>query len=106
MPSPALHTAIAGRPQAGLLAASLPDLHLQVAVLLRDLQLPAALARHALDVALQDLLVDARPLHTDDWLTLVRRARALSSERVADALAGATTAAGPLSPVTTNRRMP
>jgi hypothetical protein len=84
----------------------LPDLNLRVAVLLHELQLPAALAKVVLESALYDLLADVRPIHPDDWLAVVRRARALSRERVADSLAAVTASAGPLSLVPSARRLP
>jgi hypothetical protein len=46
--------------------------------------------------ALFDLLTDVSPMHFDDWLTIVRRARAVPRERIEDYLAGVTAAAGPL----------
>jgi hypothetical protein len=105
LPPPGLNTALVGRHQIAVLPAAVPDLNLRVAVLLHELQMPAALAKPVLDVALYDLLADVRPLHTDDWLTVVRRARALSRERVEDALAAVTASAGPLSLVRSARRL-
>lgn len=103
---PGLHTALAGRPQMGLVGALVPDLNLRVAELLRELQLPAALAREVLEVALYDLFATVQPLHDDDWLAVVRGAQALSAERVADALAAVTAHAGPLSVADAARRTP
>jgi hypothetical protein len=96
LPRPGLQTAVVGRHHLGLLPATIPDLNLRVAVVLHELQLPAALARKVLDAALYDLLTDVSPTHFDDWLTIVRRARAVSRERIEDYLAGVTAAAGPL----------
>jgi hypothetical protein len=96
VPRPGLHTAIIGRHQLGLLPFTVPDLNLRVAVVLHELQLPAPLARKVLDAALYDLLTDVSPMHFDDWLTIVRRARAVPRERIEDYLAGVTAAAGPL----------
>jgi hypothetical protein len=86
-----------GRPQLGLMATVVPDLHLQVAILLRELQLPAAIARSVLTAAVQDFIDEARTTDANDWIGLVRAAQALSRERVEDYVAGAT-AYGPLIP--------
>jgi hypothetical protein len=86
-----------GRPQLGLMATVVPDLHLQVAILLRELQLPAAIARSVLSAAVQDFIDEARTTDANDWLGLVRATQALSRERVEDYVAGAT-ASGPLVP--------
>jgi hypothetical protein len=106
VPSPAARTGLVGRHQFGILPAMVPDLNLRVAVLLHELQLPAALARQVLESALYDFLADVRPLHADDWLAIVRRAQELSRERLADALAAVTASTGPLSPVPSARRLP
>jgi hypothetical protein len=86
-----------GRPQLGLMATVLPDLHLQVAILLRELQLPAAIARSVLTAAVQDFIDEARPTDANDWIGLVRATQTLTRERVEDYVAGAT-AYGPLIP--------
>jgi hypothetical protein len=86
-----------GRPQLGLMATVVPDLHLQVAILLRELQLPAAIARSVLTAAVQDFIDEARPTDANDWLGLVRATQTLTRERVEDYVAGAT-AYGPLVP--------
>jgi hypothetical protein len=65
-----------GRPQLGLIATAVPGLNLRVAVLLHDLQLAAGLAKSVLSVAVQELIDRARPSDADDWLTVVRAARA------------------------------
>ncbi len=88
-----------GRPQLGLMAATIPDLNLHVAIMLRDLQLPAAIAKAVLTAAVQDFIDEVRPTDFNDWLTLVRTARAVSRERIEDYVA-AVTASGPLIPAT------
>ena len=88
-----------GRPQLGLTASGMADLHLHVAMMLKELQLPAALAKVVLSAAVQDFLDEVKPTDDADWLTLVRAARALTRERIEDYIAGAT-AAGPLVPDT------
>ena len=89
---------MARRPQLGLTAAVVGDLNLHVAVMLKQLQLPAALARVILGAAAQDFIDSVRPTDPGDWLTLVRSARTLPRERMEDYVAAAT-ASGPLIPV-------
>jgi hypothetical protein len=88
---------LAGRAQLGLLATTVADLNLRVAVLLRELNLPGALARDVLTAAVQDYIDEVRPSDHDDWLTLVRAAQAMPRERVEDYVA-AITAGGALVP--------
>ena len=88
--APGVQPALVGRPHMGVLPFATPDFNLRVAVLLRDLQMPVALARSVLEAALYDLFANARPAHIDDWLAIVRDARALSRDQVADYLAAAT----------------
>jgi len=93
--APAMTRALAGRPTAGLVAATVADLNLRVAELLHTLDLPAALEPAVLAVALQDFLDRAAPIHGDDWMTLVRTAQRVSRALVEDAVAAAA-AGGPL----------
>jgi hypothetical protein len=92
---PGLWTALVGRAQLGLLATTVADLNLRVAVMLRELQLPAALARSVLAAAVQDFVDRVQPSDADDWLTLVRTAQSVSRERIEDYVAAAA-AGGPL----------
>jgi hypothetical protein len=87
----------AGRSPRGTVATHVPDLNLRVAVALAELKLPAALARGVLAAAMQDYVDRVKPLYADDWLTLVRAAQALSTERIQDYIA-ALTINGPLVP--------
>jgi hypothetical protein len=96
--TPARWSPMARRPQLGLVAAVVGDLNLYVAVTLKQLQLPAALARVVLAAAAQDFIDSVRPTDPGDWLTLARAARNLPRERVEDYVAAAT-ATGPLIPV-------
>ncbi len=96
--TPARWWPMARRPQLGLVAAVVGDLHLHVAVMLRQMQLPAALARVMLAAAAQDFIDAVKPTDPGDWLTLARTARSTPRERMEDYLAAAT-AAGPLIPV-------
>jgi hypothetical protein len=90
--------ALTGRPQLGLIAAGMPDLTLHIATRLKELQMPAALARVVLSAAMQDFIDEVQPTDDADWLTLARAAQAATREQVEDYLASAT-ADGPLVPV-------
>jgi hypothetical protein len=94
---PRLWRLLSGRPQLGLMAATIPDLNLHVALVLRELKLPAAIAKAVLAGAVQDFIDESRPTDFNDWLTLVRSAQAVSRERIEDYVAAAT-ASGPLVP--------
>ena len=95
-----------GRPQVGLMAATVADLNLHVAVMLRELRLPSALAKSVLVAAVQDFIDEVRPTDANDWLTLVRTAQAVPRERIEDYVAAAA-ADGPLIPETvTETRQP
>jgi hypothetical protein len=88
---------LSGRPQLGLEAAILPDLTLRIAMVLKELALPAALTKVILSGAMQDFIDEVRPTDDGDWLSMARAARALTRERVEDYIAAAT-ASGPLMP--------
>ncbi|OLC50415.1 MAG: hypothetical protein AUH43_05135 [Acidobacteria bacterium 13_1_40CM_65_14] len=89
---------LTGRPQLGIVAAALPDLNLHVAARLKELRVPAALARVVVSAAMQDFLDEVQPTDDSDWLTLSREARTATREQIEDYLASAT-ADGPLVPV-------
>jgi hypothetical protein len=97
LPAPGSWPRLVGRPQLGLVAAGVADLNLHVAVMLKEMGLPAALARVILSGAMQDFIDDVKPTDDGDWLTLVRRARTVPRDRVEDYIAAAT-ATGPLVP--------
>jgi hypothetical protein len=97
LPSPNQWRWLVGRPQLGLMASAVADLNLHVAVVLRTLRLPAAVAKSVLSAAVQDFIDEARPTDFNDWLTLVRTAQAVPRERIEDYVAVAT-ADGPLVP--------
>jgi hypothetical protein len=97
LPRPGSWPALIGRPQLGLIAVGVADLNLHVAAMLKEMQLPAALARVILSGAMQDFIDEVRPTDDGDWLTLVRRARLVPRDRVEDYIAAAT-ATGPLVP--------
>jgi hypothetical protein len=84
-----------GRLRSGSLSTQVADLNLSIAVGLKALKLPAALAKGVLAAATQDYVDTVKPLYADDWLTLVRGAQAVPTERIADYVAALTTS-GPL----------
>jgi hypothetical protein len=86
-----------GRPPLGLTATAVADVHLHVAIMLREMRLPAAVAKVVLSGAVQDFIDEAKPTDDADWLSLVRAARAATRDRVEDYIAAAT-AAGPFIP--------
>jgi hypothetical protein len=71
--------------------------------MLKEMRLPAAVAKVVLSGAVQDFIDDARPTDDSDWVSLVRSARAATRDRIEDYIAGAT-AAGPFVP--DSRRVP
>jgi hypothetical protein len=89
---------MAGRQQQPLIAASLVDVQLKVALLLAELRLPAALARPVMASAMQDFLDRAAPTDVGDWWSLSRAAQAMSRERFEDFVATAAAVDGPLVP--------
>jgi hypothetical protein len=91
-----------GRPPLGLTASAVADLNLHVATMLRDLRLPAPIAKVVLSGAMQDFIDEVKPTDDADWLTLARAARSVTRERIEDYVAAAT-AAGPLVPDTGTR---
>jgi hypothetical protein len=88
-----------GRPPLGLTATAIADVHLHVAIMLKEMRLPAAIAKVVLSGAVQDFIDEARTTDDADWVSLVRAARAATRERIEDYIAAAT-AAGPFVPDT------
>jgi hypothetical protein len=88
-----------GRPPLGLTASAVADLNLHVATMLRDLRLPAPIAKVVLSGAMQDFIDEVRPTDDADWVSLSRAARSVTRERIEDYVAAAT-AGGPLVPDT------
>ena len=87
----------AGFPPESALAASLPDLTLMTGAAMASRRLPASLVPDLMGILLDDLLVQARPVAPDDWLTVARWTDGIASDRVADAVA-ALEGKGPLQP--------
>jgi hypothetical protein len=86
-----------GRPPLGLTASAVADMHLHIAIMLRDLRLPAAIAKVVLAGAVQDFIDEVKPTDDSDWLTLARTARTFTRDRIEDYVSAAT-AGGPLMP--------
>jgi hypothetical protein len=86
-----------GRPPLGLTSSGVADLNLHVAMMLKQLRLPAAIAKVVLAGAMQDFIDEVKPSDDADWLTLARTARAFTRERIEDYISAAT-AGGPLMP--------
>jgi hypothetical protein len=72
-------------------------MNLHVAIMLRDLRLPAAVAKVVLAGAMQDFIDEVKPSDDSDWLTLARTARTFTRDRIEDYVSAAT-AGGPLMP--------
>jgi hypothetical protein len=96
---------VVGRPQLGVVASAIADLNLHVAVKLKELKVPAALAKAVLAAAMQDFIDEVHPTDAADWLTVSRAARTATREQIEDYLAAAT-ADGPLVPDNTRRPTP
>jgi hypothetical protein len=89
---------LTGRSQLALAASAVPDLNLQVAVRLAELELPATLAKPVLSAAVQDFLDEVTPTDAFDWWSLSRAATTLSRERVEDYVAATASIDGVLVP--------
>jgi hypothetical protein len=72
------------RPNTGQMGARLGDLNLQVAALLADLGVPAALFPSVMALATQDYIDSVPAVHTDDWAAMAGRVAAISRERMED----------------------
>ncbi|HJZ73877.1 MAG TPA: hypothetical protein VKE51_19195 [Vicinamibacterales bacterium] len=99
---PGRWSTLLGRPPLGLTASAVADLNLHIATMLRELRLPAPIAKIVLSGAMQDFIDEVKPTDDSDWLTLARAARNVPRERIEDYVAAAT-AAGPLVPDTGTR---
>jgi hypothetical protein len=73
-------------------------------MMLREMRLPAALAKAVLSAAAQDFIDEVRPTDDADWLTMARGARTATRERMEDYIAAAA-ASGPLVPAKGTREM-
>ena len=98
MPAPNAWRLVTGRPQAGVLGSSVPDVMLHVAAGLHELDLPAGVAKSVLSTAMQQFVDTVRPNDGNDWLALVRGALTITRERLEDFVAAAAAVGGPLVP--------
>jgi hypothetical protein len=87
-----------GRPQFPMMAATMGDFNLAMAVMLREMNLPSLLAKPILAVAMQDFIDELNPANSNDWWSLSREAQALRRQRVEDYVAVAAAVGGPLVP--------
>jgi hypothetical protein len=99
MPAPNAWRFLTGRPQVGVLGSSMPDVMLQIAAGLHELDLPAGLAKSVLSTAMQQFVDTVQPNDGNDWLALVGGASAITRERFEDFVAAAAAVGGPLVPV-------
>jgi hypothetical protein len=76
-----------GRQEARLLPRAVADLHLRVAELLVELDLPADRFRPVLARAIADVISQPPLANPDDWLARAQRAQALTRARVEGYLA-------------------
>jgi hypothetical protein len=74
------------------------DFNLAMALMLREMDLPALLAKPILEVAMQDFIDELSPANSNDWWSLSRSAQALRRQRVEDYVAVAAAVDGPLVP--------
>lgn len=96
-PPPEPWESYGGRPDAGILAAQLPDLTLRVAEETARMKLPARLVPALLAYATQDFWHEVEARFPDDWTAMTRQAVRVTSERVQDYVA-AIAGDGPLRP--------
>lgn len=86
-----------GRSQLPVMAATMSDLTLATAVMLRDLQVPAALVRSVLTVTLLDL-IDDLAASSGHWWSFSHQAQRLSRRQVEDYVSSSAAVDGPLVP--------
>jgi hypothetical protein len=98
MPSSRAWRVLDGRPQFPMMAATMGDFNLTVALMLRDMNLPSLLAKPVLAIAMQDFIDDADPVNGADWWSLTREAQALKRQRTEDYVSAAAAVNGPLVP--------
>ena len=87
-----------GHLQLPVMAATMGDLNLAVALMLRELQLPASMARTVLAMAMLDFIDDVRASNGTDVQSISRQAQKLERRRVEDYVSAAAAVGGPLVP--------
>jgi hypothetical protein len=95
---PRVWRALEGRYQLPTVAATMGDLNLAVAMMLRDLRLPAPLARSVLETAARDFIDELPLTSAGEWWGLSRYAQALKRQRFEDYVAAAAAVDGALVP--------
>jgi hypothetical protein len=101
LPSTRAWRLLDGRPQLPMMAATMGDFNLAMALTMREMQLPSFLAKPILAVAMQDFIDELSPSNSNDWWSLSRAAQALRRQRVEDYVAVAAAVDGPLVPYDT-----
>jgi len=81
-----------------MMAATMGDFNLAMALMLREMNLPSLLAKPILAVAMQDFIDELNPANSNDWWGLSRAAQTLRRQRVEDYVAVAAAVNGPLVP--------
>jgi hypothetical protein len=98
MLSPRSWRLLGGRGQMALGSAAVPDLHLRVAEMLSELDLPSVLVQPVLAGAVDEFTSEASPGDPDDWWALARTAGGWSRERIEDYVASTASIDGALVP--------
>ena len=98
MPGPRDWRLLDGRTQFPMMAATMGDFNLAMALMLREMKLPSLLAKPILAVAMQDFIDELDPANSNDWWGLSRAAQTLRRQRVEDYVAVAAAVNGPLVP--------
>jgi hypothetical protein len=98
MPGPRFWRVLDGRPQFPMMAATMGDFNLVVALMLREMNLPSVLVKPVLATAMQDFIDDVNPVSGTDWWSLSRGAQALKRQRTEDYVSAAAAVNGPLVP--------
>jgi hypothetical protein len=99
-PPPNAWRVLAGRFQLPMMAATMGDLTLAVALKLHARSLPVALVRPVLAMVMQDFFDDQSAAYGGDWHTLSQQAQDAGGQNIEDYVSAAAAVNGPLVPVT------
>ena len=97
-PSSRAWRVLAGRPQLPMMAATMGDLNLAMAVMFHNLGLPAALAQSVLSIGMQEFIDDLSEANGGDWRSLSRLAQNIRRQRIEDYVSAAAVVDGALVP--------
>lgn len=86
-----------GRSQLSIVATTMGDLNLRMAIMLRDLSVPTVLLKSVLAIAMQEVIDTLGD--RGDWWGVAAAARALTRQRVEDYVSAAAAVDGPLVPI-------